>query len=86
MEPLPPPIYSQQADEPPASDTSSTSDLMLDPQILIIPSSDAINFQKGYLGADEERAAVEGEIQVKGTESGRWTRVQVGFVPLTPLT
>jgi hypothetical protein len=59
---------------------------MLDPQILIIPSSDAINFQKGYLGADEERAAVEGEIQVKGTESGRWTRVQVGFVPLTPLT
>ncbi|KAJ6574911.1 hypothetical protein B0H19DRAFT_618731 [Mycena capillaripes] len=79
MDALPPPIYSQQADEPPTSDTSSTSDLMLDPQILIVPSSDAINFQKGYLGADEERAAVEGEIQVKGTEAGRWSRVTVSL-------
>ncbi|KAF7339639.1 ARID domain-containing protein [Mycena sanguinolenta] len=77
MDPLPPPTYSQEAE---LSDSSSTSDLPLDPQILIIPSSDSINFQKGYLGADEERAAVEGEIQVKGTESGRWARVQVGFV------
>ncbi|KAJ7042443.1 hypothetical protein C8F04DRAFT_1251885 [Mycena alexandri] len=75
-EPLPPPIYSQQADESPR-DTSSTSDLALDPQILIIPSSDAINFQKGYLGAEEERAAIEGEIQIKGAESGQWARVQV---------
>ncbi|KAJ7900138.1 hypothetical protein B0H14DRAFT_3080514 [Mycena olivaceomarginata] len=74
MEPLPPPTYSQEAE---MSDSSSTSDLTLEPQILIIPSSDSINFQKGYLGADEERAAVEGEIQVKGTESGRWARVQV---------
>ncbi|KAJ6627123.1 hypothetical protein B0H10DRAFT_2161226 [Mycena sp. CBHHK59/15] len=53
---------------------SSTSDVTLDPQILIIPSSEAINFQKGYLGADGERAAVEGELQVKGTEAGRWAR------------
>ncbi|KAF7339817.1 ARID domain-containing protein [Mycena venus] len=76
MEPLPPPIYSQDAE---MSDSSSTSDLTLDPQILIIPSSDSINFQKGYLGADDERAAVEGEIQVKGTESGRWARVTVSL-------
>ncbi|KAJ7275238.1 hypothetical protein B0H12DRAFT_246989 [Mycena haematopus] len=76
MEPLPPPIYSQEAE---MSDSSSASDLSLDPQILIIPSSDSINFQKGYLGADEERAAVEGEIQVKGTESGRWARVTVSL-------
>ncbi|KAJ6604457.1 hypothetical protein DFH09DRAFT_310043 [Mycena vulgaris] len=76
---LPPPIYSQQADELPTSDTDSTSDVTLDPQILIIPSSDTINFQKGYLGADDERAAVEGEIQVKGTESGRWGRVTVSL-------
>ncbi|KAJ7107627.1 hypothetical protein C8R43DRAFT_937121 [Mycena crocata] len=76
-EPLPPPIYS--ADERPTSDTSSVSGVMSDsnPQILIIPTSD--NFQKGYLGADEERAAVEGEIQVKGTESGRWSRVTVSL-------
>ncbi|KAJ7706388.1 hypothetical protein B0H17DRAFT_1037002 [Mycena rosella] len=74
-EPLPPPIYSQQANELP----SSTSDTALDPQILIIPSPDTINFQKGYLGADEERAAVEGEIQVKGAESGRWARVTVSL-------
>ncbi|KAF8213270.1 hypothetical protein K438DRAFT_1565016 [Mycena galopus ATCC 62051] len=82
MDPLPPPIYSQEAE---MSDSSSTSDLTLDPQILIIPSSDSINFQKGYLGADEERAAVEGEIQIKaaGTESGRWARVQVDFVFLS---
>lgn len=82
MEPLPPPTYSQEAE---MSDSSSTSDLALEPQILIIPSSDSINFQKGYLGADEERAAVEGEIQVKGTESGRWARVQVSFVFPIPL-
>jgi hypothetical protein len=74
-EPLPPPIYSQQADGLLTSDAGSTSDVTLDPQILIIPSSDSINFQKGCLGADGERAAIEGEIQVKGTESGRWARV-----------
>ncbi|KAJ7102128.1 hypothetical protein B0H15DRAFT_898093 [Mycena belliarum] len=76
-EPLPPPIYSQQADVLPTSETSSTSGVAEDPQILIIPSPDTINFQKGYLGADGERAAVEGEIQVKGTEPRRWARVQV---------
>ncbi|KAJ6519626.1 hypothetical protein C8R45DRAFT_952141 [Mycena sanguinolenta] len=76
MDPLPPPIYSQEAE---LSDSSSTSDLLLDPQILITPSSDSINFQKGYLGADEERAAIEGEIQVKGIESGRWARVTVSL-------
>ncbi|KAJ7225716.1 hypothetical protein GGX14DRAFT_531419 [Mycena pura] len=78
-ESLPPPIYSQQAAGPPTSDTSSTSDVTLDPQILITSSSDAMNFQKGYLGADEERAAIEGEIHVKGAQSGRWTRVTVSL-------
>ncbi|KAJ7169686.1 hypothetical protein C8R46DRAFT_1175888 [Mycena filopes] len=74
-EPLPPPIYSQQADELHADTSCTTSD----PQILIIPSSDAINFQKGYLGAEEERAAIEGEIQIKGAESGHWARVTVSL-------
>ncbi|KAF7306743.1 ARID domain-containing protein [Mycena indigotica] len=64
-DPAPPPIYSQQD----GSDTSSASDVSLDPQILIISSSDTMNFQKGYLGADDERAAIEGEIQIKGAES-----------------
>ncbi|KAJ7071218.1 hypothetical protein C8F01DRAFT_1244852 [Mycena amicta] len=73
-EPAPPPIYSQQAA---SSDTTPLSNVPLDPQILIVSSSNAINFQKGYLGADDERAAIEGEIQVKGTESTRWARVQV---------
>ncbi|KAJ7293384.1 hypothetical protein C8J57DRAFT_24612 [Mycena rebaudengoi] len=73
-ESLAPPIYSQQEDVP---ETSNTLDVALDPQILIIPSSDAINFQKGYLGADGERAAVEGELQIKGAEAGRWARVTV---------
>lgn len=76
-ESLAPPIYSQQEDVP---ETSNTLDVALDPQILIIPSSDAINFQKGYLGADGERAAVEGELQIKGAEAGRWARVQVVFI------
>ncbi|KAJ7630742.1 hypothetical protein FB45DRAFT_1027931 [Roridomyces roridus] len=65
-DPLPPPIYSQQPGE-------SAPDATSQPQILIIPSADAINFQKGYLGADDERAAVEGEIQVKGAEGRHCT-------------
>ena len=49
----------------------------LQPQILIVPTTSALGFQKGYLGADGERAAIEGELQVKGCDSGRWGRVCV---------
>jgi hypothetical protein len=59
----PPPSYSQQD---PAYE---------EPQIILVPTVDAVNFQKGYLGADGERAAIEGEIQVKGIDPKRWTRV-----------
>ncbi|KAF7320255.1 ARID domain-containing protein [Mycena kentingensis (nom. inval.)] len=75
----PPPTYSQQAQERPASDTSSISDVALCPQILIVSSSDALNFQKGYLGADDERAAIEGEVQVKGADSTRWSKLTLSL-------
>ncbi|EAU92863.1 hypothetical protein CC1G_03650 [Coprinopsis cinerea okayama7 len=63
----PPPSYSQQD---PAYE---------EPQIILVPTVDAVNFQKGYLGADGERAAIEGEIQVKGIDPKRWTRVTVSL-------
>jgi len=77
-EPLPPPIYSQEdPDEGSvARNIASTAGMPL-PQILITPATDSINFQKGYLGADGERAAIEGELQIKGAEEGRWRKVFV---------
>ena len=47
------------------------------PQILIIPIADgSVHFQKGYLGADNERAAIEGELQIKSAEADfRWRKV-----------
>ncbi len=68
----PPPTYSQDqtnSDLPPSPN--------LEPKILILPSEDGVNFQKGYLGADGERAAIEGELQVKGAGTGRWAHVYV---------
>jgi len=71
MTDLPPPTYSQQdPGEPPSS-----HDFASDPQILIIPTIDAVNFQKGFLGADGERSAIEGELQIKGVDIARWERV-----------
>jgi hypothetical protein len=79
---LPPPIYSQEdpdeaglslAEPSPSATTDS------EPQMLIIPTADAINFQKGYLGAEGERAAIEGELQIKGAEPGHWVKVSVQF-------
>lgn len=47
-----------------------------DTQLLIIPSSNAIQFQDGFLGADE-RSSVEGEVHVKGAMPGDWSRLYV---------
>ncbi|KAI0757116.1 hypothetical protein C8Q80DRAFT_1091932 [Daedaleopsis nitida] len=49
------------------------------PQILIIPVGDgSAHFQKGFLGADNERAAIEGELQIKSAEADfRWRKVSV---------
>jgi hypothetical protein len=66
-EQLPPPLYSQQ--DPVGSHTYQG------PQILIVPTVDVVNFQKGYLGAEGEHAAVEGELQIKGVDAARWDRV-----------
>ncbi|TFY72887.1 hypothetical protein EVG20_g112, partial [Dentipellis fragilis] len=63
----PPPTYAQeypQDDVPPAQ-----------PQILIIPTTNSLRFQQGYLGADGERAAIEGELQIKGTDESRWQKL-----------
>ncbi len=68
---VPPPLYAQQ----PAS--SAESDPQTDPQILIIPATDSLRFQQGFLGADGERAAIEGELQLKGAHPDRWRKLSV---------
>jgi hypothetical protein len=68
---VPPPIYAQQ----PAS--SPESDPQTNPQILIIPATNSLRFQQGFLGADGERAAIEGELQLKGAHSDRWGKLSV---------
>ncbi|KAF9532076.1 hypothetical protein CPB83DRAFT_56597 [Crepidotus variabilis] len=75
---VPPPTYSQQ--DPVTSTTPDNfTDPSSEPQILLIPSVDAVNFQKGFLGADGERAAIEGELQIKGVEVDRWDRLTVSL-------
>ena len=59
----PPPTYEH--DEPEA-------------QIEILPASDALSFQSGYLGADDERAAMEGEVHLKGAGGG-WEKLSVRY-------
>ena len=73
---IPPPSYSQQD---PGVASGHTNGAYADPQIILVPTVDAVNFQKGYLGAEGERAAIEGEIQVKGIDPLRWSRL---WVPL----
>ncbi|KAH9175521.1 hypothetical protein EDB89DRAFT_1847800 [Lactarius sanguifluus] len=63
------PIYAQDAAVSPENTPQS------EPQILIIPATDSLRFQQGFLGADGERAAIEGELQIKGTDSVRWRKV-----------
>lgn len=69
-----PPTYTQDSD--PSDDGSPPSPFAADePQILILPAADSIGFQAGYLGADFERAAIEGEVHVKGAQRIQWTKV-----------
>lgn len=75
-ESLPPPIYSQ-TDPDESSFTQGDDEVPPGPQILIIPTGNAVNFQKGFLGAEGERAAIEGELQIKGTGQGLWSKVYV---------
>lgn len=70
----PPPTYDDHLEA-----SQSTVPTTTEPAVNIIPGANAIGFQKGFLGADSERAAIEGELQVKGADGRRWRRV---FVPL----
>ncbi|KAK1223824.1 hypothetical protein PQX77_013348 [Marasmius sp. AFHP31] len=72
---LPPPTYSSQETDDGDSVDESQSDSPPQPQILIVPT--VVNFQKGYLGADGERAAIEGELQLKGAKPEDWNKVTV---------
>ncbi|KXN89886.1 hypothetical protein AN958_04890 [Leucoagaricus sp. SymC.cos] len=76
----PPPIYSQE--DPTSLDQrtpQSNADIPHGPEILILPTIDSINFQKGYLGAEDERAAIEGEVQVKGIDQEHWSKLIVSL-------
>jgi hypothetical protein len=81
----PPPLYTQDACQSCQSseDEDCVTDLE-DPQILIIPPSQSAQFQKGYLGAEEERAAIEGELQIKGIRASACRKVFV-FLPSFPV-
>ncbi|KAG6846002.1 hypothetical protein H0H87_011050 [Tephrocybe sp. NHM501043] len=76
---LPPPIYSQTDPDEGSATLWAEPDTAGGPQILIIPSGDAVNFQKGYLGAEGERAAIEGELQIKATGPDHWARVTISL-------
>ncbi|KAK7058830.1 hypothetical protein VNI00_001454 [Paramarasmius palmivorus] len=73
-EPLPPPTYSPEIPDEIPVEVHSGDAL---PQILIVPS--VINFQKGFLGAEDERAAIEGELQMKGAEAKDWNKIIVSL-------
>lgn len=45
-----------------------------DTQLIIIPSSNSIQFQDGFLGVDET-SSVEGEVHVKGAIPGDWNKL-----------
>lgn len=75
-----PPIYSQEDPEFAIGQANSSASIAgCETQILIIPTNDSVNFQKGYVGAEGERAAIEGELQIKGAEPGQWDKVFVEF-------
>ncbi|EKM83758.1 hypothetical protein AGABI1DRAFT_117237 [Agaricus bisporus var. burnettii JB137-S8] len=76
----PPPTYSQEDSVTVASVPSqSDASLPYGPEILISPTVDALNFQNGYLGAEGERAAIEGEVQIKGIERDEWSKLTISL-------
>ncbi len=79
----PPPTYSQEDPTTLNSETPQNGfdDLAQEPQILILPTVDAINFQSGYLGAGDERAAIEGEVHIKGVDRTKWSKLLVVPMP-----
>lgn len=80
MASMDPPSYSVQdgiSDEESSDDTGSSAS-PLETQLVISPIHNDFTFQKGYLGADGEHAAIEGEVQIKSaTGDDDWDRVWV---------
>ncbi|KAI0029617.1 hypothetical protein K488DRAFT_31022, partial [Vararia minispora EC-137] len=70
-----PPTYAREDDA--GSDAASVH--AREPQIVILPSTDAVRFQHGFLGADGERAAIEGEVQIKGADETVYSKVTVSL-------
>ena len=67
----PPPTYDQDVE----SQALNRSQCAFNPsevQLLINPSGNNSQFQKGFLGARGEHAAIEGEIQIKGAPLSIW--------------
>ncbi|KAG6842536.1 hypothetical protein C0991_000062 [Blastosporella zonata] len=74
-----PPIYSQTDPDEGSAALQAEPIVEGGTQILIIPTGDAVNFQKGYLGAEGEHAAIEGELQIKVTGPNRWAKVTISL-------
>ena len=76
---VPPPLYSQN-DVVDRQEGNSGQYIDSEAQLLISPLGNAPNFQKGYLGASDERAAIEGEVQIKGVSIETWENLFVQYV------
>jgi len=57
-----------------ASNPPPTYTQLPDTQIIITPLPRAVQFQSGYVGA-EDGSALEGEVHVKGAQPGDWTKL-----------
>ncbi|KAK2461803.1 hypothetical protein APHAL10511_006266 [Amanita phalloides] len=49
------------------------------PQLLLLPPANSLSFQTGHLGVDDEHAAIEGELHIKGVLPGRWSKVTLSL-------
>jgi neural Wiskott-Aldrich syndrome protein len=79
----PPPLYTQDASDSGLSSDDDGFSEHNDPQIIIIPPSLSAQFQKGFLGADDEHAAIEGELQIKGISASACRKVYVPSLALS---
>jgi hypothetical protein len=82
----PPPLYTKSDNDEGPSTSEGVLEEPDDPQILIIPPSQSAQFQKGFLGADDERAAIEGELQIKGISASACRKVYVHVPPPPSVT
>ena len=74
---VPPPVYTTTTTEEQEVDDEEQPEGVPETQLLISTGPDNVQFQKGYLGADGERAAIEGEVQVKGGNKDVWNSLYI---------